>query len=69
MYEIFPDKFDFNVPDGEYFSSWRNFATSVGGILHGGINEPTFLLHPATYHGGPFDIYFQNTVYIKPKRP
>ena len=69
MYKIDDDTYDFNVNNGEYFSNWRNFATSCAGILHGGINEPTFLLHPATYHGGPFEIIFQNTVYIRPKRP
>jgi hypothetical protein len=66
MYEIWSDKYNFDVKHGEYFSSWRNFATSVGGVLHGGINEPTFLLYPATYWGGEFDIIFVNRVYIKP---
>lgn len=66
MYEIWPDKYNFDVKHGEYFSSWRNFATAVGGVLHGGINEPTFLLYPATYWGGGFDIIFVNRVYIKP---
>lgn len=66
MYEIWPDKYNFDVKHGEYFSSWRNFATAVGGVLHGGINEPTFLLYPATYWGGEFDIIFVNRVYIKP---
>ena len=66
MYRMLPDKYNFDVKDGEYFSNWRNFATSLGGILHGGINEPTFLLHPATYWGGEFEINFLNNVYIKP---
>lgn len=69
MYEILPDKYNFDVKDGEYFSSWRNFATFGAGILHGGINEPTYWLHPATYHGGPFDINFINNVYINSGNP
>ena len=64
MYKIDDDTYDFNVNNGEYFSNWRNFATSCAGILHGGINEPTFLLHPATYYGGSFKIKFLNNVYI-----
>ena len=66
MYHIEDDTYDFNVKNGEYFSNWRNFATSCAGILHGGINEPTFLLYPATYWGGEFKIHFINDVYIKP---
>ena len=44
-----------------------NHGSPGGGVLNGGINEPTFLLSPATYWGGPFDIIFINNVYIKPK--
>ena len=66
MFHIEDDTYDFNVKNGMYFSNWRNFATSGAGILHGGINEPTFLLYPATYWGGEFIIHFINNVYIKP---
>ena len=66
MFHIEDDTYDFNVKNGMYFSNWRNFATSGAGILHGGINEPTFLLYPATYWGGEFNIHFINDVYIRP---
>lgn len=76
QFEIEPDDYDFNV---EWENGWskRNVATVLAGYFHGPVIDnypiPTYwmggrpcYIQPSYHFGGPFQIRFKNTVYIKP---
>jgi len=76
QYEIVFDEYDFNI---EWEQGWttRNKATLGSGLLHGPVIDnkpiPTHWMggrpcyaQPSVYFGGPFEIHFSKTVYIKP---
>ena len=75
-YGIANDTYDFNM---EWDQGWttRNEGTFISGLLHGPVIDnnpiPTHWMggrpcyaQPSVYFGGPFEIYFLNSVYIKP---
>ncbi|MCD4745719.1 MAG: hypothetical protein K8R58_05420 [Bacteroidales bacterium] len=66
QYSIAPDYYDFNIEWQNGFSK-RNIATFGAGVLHYGINPvvPLYPLIPLIF-GGPYWIYFQGNVQIKP---
>ena len=74
QYEILMDRYDFDIHDNG--ASYRNRATIIAGYIHGPVydNKPIPIYYmnfipiygPSVYFGGPFNIKFTNTVYIKP---
>ena len=76
QYEISFDIYDFNMEWNQGMTS-RNIGTAISGFLHGPVIDnnpiPTHWMggrpcyaQPSVYFGGPFEIHFSKTVYIKP---
>ena len=76
QYEISFDKYDFNMEWNQGMTP-RNVGTAISGLLHGPVidNQPIpthwmggrpCFAQPSIYFGGPFEIHFSKTVYIKP---
>ena len=76
QYEIHFDTYDFNIEWDQRWST-RNIGTIISGFLHGPVidntpipthwmgGKPCFA-QPSVYFGGPFEIHFSKSVYIKP---
>ena len=74
MYTIKKDDYDFNIEWNQGISK-RNIATFGAGILHGPVidNIPIPILingiplfGPSVFFGGPYQIKFKGSIYIKP---
>ena len=76
MFEISFDRYNFDI---EWDRGWtmRNVGTAISGYLHGPVIDdipiPTHWMdgrpcyaQPSVYWGGPFEIHFSKSVYIKP---
>ena len=76
QYEIKADRYDFNM-EWNQGTTMRNVGTAISGFLHGPVIDnnpiPTHWMggmpcyaQPSVYFGGPFEIRFTKSVYIKP---
>ena len=81
MYKIMTDEYDFNIPSfndlikGEW--SKRDFATFLGGLVHGTVGNnyfPIAIPNPGGFFNvsfvvptGPFYIFFEGYIHINPK--